>query len=232
MQNMICYIVVQNMISLPYRSDVRFWTHIVCSLLLGKNYDVSAASSTSSILSVSAGQPRRVLATWSYLCRESSLFLLFLLLWLFVYEFLLVHPSPLCIFSTFNIHVHLISRLYPPPLKTCLLPLLILRCSFICMYTWCLHRLTSSLSCSRCFVLHKVFCCCSSRRPNLLQFKACLLSSRGRSFLVRWTGGRANCQHTVYSSYAANITWLGLYWEDLDCFYLLVFITKLMLILE
>ena len=25
------------------------------------------------------------------------------------------HPSPLCIFSTFNIHVHLICRLRPPP---------------------------------------------------------------------------------------------------------------------
>ena len=122
MQSMICYTVLQNMIRLPYRSDVRFWTHIVCSLLLGKNYDVSAASSTSSILSVSAGQPRRVLATWSYLCRESSLFLLFLLLWLFVYEFRLVHPSPLCIFSIFNIHVHLISRLYPPPLKLVFFP--------------------------------------------------------------------------------------------------------------
>ena len=42
---------------------------------------------------------------------SSSLLLLFLLLQLFVYEFLVHSSSLFCIFSTFNIHVHLISRL-------------------------------------------------------------------------------------------------------------------------
>ena len=72
------------------------------------------------VFSAAVGQPRRVLATWSFLMPRIVVYVIpvvFVVLQLFVYDFLLRIPFFFFVYHL-HIHVHLFSRLRPPPFKT------------------------------------------------------------------------------------------------------------------
>ena len=72
------------------------------------------------VFSAAVEQPRRVLATWSFLMPRILVYVIpvvFVVLQLFVYDFLLRIPFFFFVYHL-HIHVHLFSRLRPPPFKT------------------------------------------------------------------------------------------------------------------